>query len=248
MRKFSLLSATLLTFALALTFSLTACTDDAGSDDNSAGDGDGDGDGGDGDGDGDGDCFAVPEECSQFVECAAEVIPAQAETVANKYGEAGSCWCGTSDEEAQECLDECRTQLDNAIMADSTIRECHGRWCPLEELNDSQAYGPASDGQCPDFDGDAQVLISAAALEGSFCSPPCQGIAGTCPQHDQTSAQGSCSLTLGGVDQCALRCYVDPFLIGGTQCHCGAKCRPFGGPDGEGNLRGLCTFDDDEGA
>jgi hypothetical protein len=80
-------------------------------------------------------------------------------------------------------------------------------------------------------------------VPGGFCSPPCTGVANSCPEHTQTAAAGTCGLNLGGEDHCFSRCWVDPNVIGGTQCQCGATCQPSGGPDGEGNLRGICTFE-----
>ena len=60
----------------------------------------------------------------------------------------------------------------------------------------------------------------------------------------------ACTLTarhLGSADPdvnyCASRCYVDPEFHGGHQCACGATCQPHGSQDGEGQLRGLCTFE-----
>jgi hypothetical protein len=44
-----------------------------------------------------------------------------------------------------------------------------------------------------------------------------------CPESSQTSAQGTCYIQVAGVDHCVSRCRVDP--------------------DGEGNMRGLCTFE-----
>ena len=69
------------------------------------------------------------------------------------------------------------------------------------------------------------------------------GLGNFCPNHDQTTAVGTCYIVLGDTNYCISRCYVDSEVIGGTQCQCGATCQPYGGPDGEGNMRGLCTFE-----
>ena len=197
--------------------------------------------GGDGDGDG---CRDVPEECKRFVECAAVVMPSQAEFIADTYAEQGSCWCGTTFDEAQVCAEACRTQLAAAIEEEPTVRECHGRWCPIDELDEALGYGPSDNGVCPDYEGVPQVLMDLSDFPGSYCAPPCVGSSATCPDHAQTSAQGICVLFGGPQDLCGLRCFIDPFVVEGSQCQCGAICRPSGPPDGEGNLRGICTFDD----
>lgn len=240
MRKFPLISITFL--GLALSFGLVACDgDDGGSE--AADDTTGDGDGDEGDGDGDGECFEPPEECLRFVECIGAILPDMQSTVDGQYGADGSCWCGT-EEEAVECYNTCREQLDLAIENQPTVSACHENSCALEDLDPSQPYGPIVNGTCPEWSGAEQMPVqNPFGLEGGYCAPKCSGLAMACPEHSQTSADGTCYLVLGEDSYCASRCYVDPTIIGGTQCQCGATCQPHGGADAEGNLRGLCTFE-----
>jgi hypothetical protein len=260
MRKFPLISITFL--GLALSFGLVACgdsgddgmadgTDTNNGDGDQTGDGDGDqtgdgdGDGDPGDGDGEPFCYEAPEECLRFIECIGEIVPSQKEMVASDYGEGGSCWC-SGEPKAQECYSTCIAQLDAAIDNFPTESACHPKSCKLEDLDPSQPYGPVVNGSCPTWNGNQQIpLNSPFGIPGSVCSPPCSGIAQTCHNHNQTVAQGTCYLTVGGTNYCVSRCYVNSVDIfpSGTQCQCGATCQPQGGADAEGNLRGICTFE-----
>jgi hypothetical protein len=196
---------------------------------------------GDGDGDGDPACFEAPEECLRFVECIAALVPDQTEAVAELYGEDGTCWC-EGEKQAQDCYTTCVEQLEIARSVNPTEPACHESSCALAQLDPNQPYGPIEDGVCPPWVGGAQTpFVNPVGLPGSYCAPECSG-QGECPDHTQTAAEGSCELLIGDISYCALRCWVDPTIIGGNQCHCGARCQPYGGPDGEGNLRGLCTF------
>ena len=245
MRKFPLISITFL--GLALSFGLVACDggDDEGSEaaDDTTGDGDGDETPGDGDGDGDGECFEAPPECLRFVSCIGAIVPEQQAGVEAEYGAEGSCWCGTEDE-AVECYQTCVAQLDLAIENNPTVSACHENSCALEDLDPTQPYGPITNNSCSDWNGNPQMPFqNPFGLEGGFCAPACSGLAMACPEHSQTSADGTCYIIVGEDSYCASRCYVDPTIIGGTQCQCGATCQPHGGADGEGNLRGICTFE-----
>jgi hypothetical protein len=71
----------------------------------------------------------------------------------------------------------------------------------------------------------------------------CMGLSNICPHHTQTTAIGTCHLSVGQDNYCVSRCVVDSNIFGGAQCQCGATCQPEGAPDGEGNLRGICTFE-----
>jgi hypothetical protein len=256
MRKFTLFTAPF--FALALSLSMSACSDDGGAEasttnaETSAGDGDGDtngdGDGAStGDGDGDGACYPQPPECALFVSCIGAVVPSQLETVEENFGPDGTCWCGT-EEEAQDCFETCVTQVETALKNNPTETACQEEVCTLDELDPTQPYGPVVNGACSDYTTDQGVMapqvpvMNPLGLPGSFCSPKCSGLANYCPESNQTSAEGTCYLTLGMDNHCISRCYVDSTLIGGTQCQCGARCQPQG-TDGEGNMRGICTFE-----
>lgn len=231
---------------LALAPGVVACddTNDDTGDEASTGDGDtGDGDGdttGDGDtvdetGDGDTNgCFEQPPECQQLIECLDVILPGQDLA---KFQADGSCWCGSSQAEAQECYDFCLDQLDAAIMQNPTVGECHGRYCPVEELVTDEPYGPP-----PCAEGLTE--LGSLPVAGSYCAPACGGVAQACVEHSQTIAQGTCMFNGNPDDLCALRCYVDPYVFAsGTQCQCGAVCRPYGGNDADGNARGICTYD-----
>lgn len=185
-------------------------------------------------------CYEAPAECLTFVNCIAALVPEQAEVVAQVFGEGGSCWCDSTEDEAQECFITCVEQLEAALDAEPTESACHEQSCSLDELDPNQPYGPAVNGECP---LGQTWLQSPFGIPGSYCAPPCEGLGNVCPQHDQTAAQGTCYIAAGEDTYCALRCWVDPKVVGGTQCHCGARCQPQGAPDGEGNLRGLCTFE-----
>ncbi len=245
MRKFPLNLPTILAQALGLTLSLglVACDGDDGSSDTVADSTDSTGDG-DGDSSGDGgECVDAPEECLRFVNCIGEIVPSQRETVESEYGVDGSCWCGSVDE-INNCYATCVDQLNTAIKNNPTVSACHEKSCTLEELDPAEPYGPIIDGSCPDWNGNPQVPMEMPfGVPGGFCSPACSGIAQSCPEHNQTAADGTCYLSLGDTSYCVSRCWVDPTVIGGTQCQCGATCQPQGGPDGEGNLRGICTFE-----
>jgi hypothetical protein len=250
MRKTRLNSMSFLAQALglALSFGLVACDGDDGSemaDTNNATESNGDGDGdatGDGDGDGDG-CVEPPEQCLRFVECIGAIVPEQQPAVEAQYGAEGSCWCDGVDA-ANECFTTCVQQLDTAITNNPTESACHASSCSLDELDPAEPYGPIVGGACSDWNGNPQVPTqNLFGIAGGFCSPACGGIAKSCPEHSQTSAKGTCGFVSNGVEQCMSQCWVDPTIIGGTQCQCGATCQPSGGPDGEGNLRGICTFE-----
>ena len=207
-----------------------------------------------GDGDGDatttgGECFNQPDLCAQFVRCIGALVPGQAEQVEAQYGEMGSCWCGSTEDEAQTCYETCFEQVETAIKNNPTVAECHENYCTIDELDTTQPYGPINGGSCDDFIGEqgdpiAQQPVDAPfGLPGGYCAPACSGLANYCPDHTQTTADGTCYLQLGDTAYCAARCWVDPTIVGGTQCPCGATCQPQGAPDGEGNMRGLCTFE-----
>jgi hypothetical protein len=255
MRRFPLVSITFL--ALSVSLGSSACKspgEDEGTADAEVGDGDGDqtgdGDGdqtGDGDGDqtGDGDpgCYPAPEVCLRFINCIGALVPDQLEMVEDQFGEGGSCWCG-GEEMAQDCYATCVTQLDTAIMNNPTESACHENVCSLDELDAAQPYGPITNGSCPDWSGQPQMpMNSPFGIPGGFCSPKCSGLAMSCPEHTQTAADGTCYIIIGEDAYCVSQCWVDPTVVGGTQCQCGATCQPYGGPDGEGNLRGICTFE-----
>ena len=191
-------------------------------------------------------CWSAPKECRQLLECVSASNPAQLQALEVQYGEGGSCWCDTSQPEAQACYESCVDQLAQAIEQNPTEPRCHGRYCAIEELDPTQPYGPvAEDGSCPNYGNSPQLpLQNPFDLPGSVCAPKCGGIAKYCPEHTQTTADGTCYVVVDDVQYCVARCWVDPLHFGptGTQCQCGARCQPFGGPDAEGNLRGICTF------
>jgi hypothetical protein len=191
-------------------------------------------------------CWDVPAKCLQWVECTGALNPEAQQTLEAKYGESGSCWCGTTEAQAQECYHTCAEQLAHVIEQNPTEPLCHGRACPLEQLDPKQPYGPVIDGACPNYGNSPQLpMKNPLGLPGSVCAPKCGGIAKLCPEHTQTTADGTCYILVEGAEYCVSRCWVDPFYFGatGTQCQCGARCQPYGGPDGEGNMRGICTFE-----
>ena len=248
MRSFTLISSTIL--GLALVLSASACDGGDEGETMAATEDTGDGDPSTGDGDPIEGCFDQPPECAQFVSCIGGLVPDQLANVEAQYGPEGSCWCGATNDEAQDCFETCVTELVKALDgAGQTVRECHENWCTLEELDTDQPYGPVNGGACapykgPQGDDIAQYpLMGPLGVSGSVCAPLCSGIANACPEHTQTSAQGTCYLNGPMGELCVSRCYVDPETIGGTQCQCGAICRPDGSMDGEGNARGICTFD-----
>lgn len=191
-------------------------------------------------------CWSAPAQCLQLLECASVLAPEQLEALEAKYGERGSCWCNTTEDAAQACFQSCVTELNQAIEQNPTEPLCHGQFCPIEELDPTQPYGPVTNGSCPAYGVNPQLpLQNPFGVPGSVCAPKCGGIAKLCPDHPQTTADGTCYISVGDTDYCVARCWVDPrhFGASGTQCQCGARCQPFGGPDGEGNLRGICTFE-----
>jgi hypothetical protein len=253
MRKFPLITATFL--GLALLSSLSACQDDGGSGDSmmdTTGDGDGDTGDGDGDatGDGDGDqqCFEQPAVCEQFVRCIGAILPDQYETVEGQYGVNGSCWCDLDNDKAQTCLETCFDQVETAIKNNPTVAACHENYCTIDQLDPEQPYGPVVNGACEPYTGPQgdpipqDPIVMPLNQPGSYCAPKCSGLANACPESNQTSAQGTCYLIQNNEEYCASVCYVDPTVIGGTQCQCGATCQPTNA-DGEGNMRGICTFE-----
>jgi hypothetical protein len=255
MRRFPLNSITFL--GLAMSFGLVACPSDSGDEgmadgteaeaEAEVGDGDGDengdGDPTSGDGDGDPGCYPAPDECLRFINCIGALAPDQLPTVEEQFGEGGACWC-SGDAMAQECYATCVMQLETAIMNSPTVAECHENYCTLDELDPAQPYGPITNGSCPDWNGQPQMPIQGPfGIAGGFCSPACSGLAMSCPEHTQTAADGTCYIIIGDESYCVSQCWVDPTIVGGTQCQCGATCQPYGGPDGEGNLRGICTYE-----
>lgn len=256
MRTFKLMTASFLNLALglALISNVSACTDDGGADTNAetSGDGDGDGDGdATGDGDGDptgGECYPQPPECALFLECLGAIAPEQVAAIEGMFGEAGSCWCSGNDQ-AQDCYRTCVEEVGKAVNTYPTVSACHESKCSLDQLDATQPYGPVMDGSCPDYVTEQNAMapqmpvMNPLGVPGNFCSPKCSGLANYCPDHTQTSAAGTCYLQLGEDAHCISRCWVDPTVIGGTQCQCGATCQPQGAPDGEGNMRGICTFE-----
>lgn len=177
-------------------------------------------------------CFEQPAECGQLIECLAVLLPGQD---LGDFEPGGSCWCGT-EEEAAACYQTCVDQLESAVADNPTLVECHGRYCPIEELEPNEPYGPP-----PCANG--LTLLDDLPVPGSYCAPACEGLAEACIEHSQTIAQGTCMWS-GNPNLCAMRCYVDPYIFAsGTQCQCGATCQPYGGVDGDGNARGICTFE-----
>lgn len=197
-----------------------------------------------------GECVEQPPECAKFVECISALVPSQQPIVEEQYGVDGSCWCGTVDE-INECFTTCLEQVNTALgtMNGQLEPACHPSSCDLEELDPTQPYGPIVDGACGTYEGPQGDQIEQTPFDapfgvpGGFCAPTCSGLANFCPGHTQTTAEGTCYIGGDPDNFCALRCYVDPLVVGGTQCPCGARCQPQGGADGGGNLLGLCTFE-----
>lgn len=252
MRKFPLLSASF----LALTMIAGCPSDDGGDDstsnaDSTAGDENGENDNGENDNGSEGsECFEAPELeiCERFIACLDQIAPGQGASQVDKYGPDGSCWCNSTEEEALECLSTCQEEIAKALVNFPTANACHESYCTLDELDPAQPYGLPEGGSCADFDWNGapypQIEIAnPLGVPGTFCSPACSGIANACPDSSQTSAEGTCFIAQGDTNYCISRCYVDSTVIGGTQCQCGATCQPYGGPDGEGNMRGICTFE-----
>jgi hypothetical protein len=260
------ISLTNLALAISLIFAAGACASDSEEDDTSsgtsAGDGDGDGDGsgdgdgdgdgdgtgdgdgdgdgdgtGDGDGDGDGDGFFGGSACPRMLECFAEVLPGQYDAAYEQYGPDSDCWADY--DAAIVCHEFCEIQADNAAYANPGIGECHGHYCPLEELTPDLPYSPISDG----CDGD-EIELSPQGFQGSFCSPPCGGLAEVCPGHQDTIATGSCLFGDDNQGYCALLCTYEVDPLWGIQCPCGAVCESLGQEDGNGNTMGICTYVD----
>jgi hypothetical protein len=67
-------------------------------------------------------CFPVPPECEDMLTCLGAVLP-DADT--SEYEPGGACWCGTS-QEAQDCADECVSQLAAAAEAYPDVEACVG--------------------------------------------------------------------------------------------------------------------------
>jgi hypothetical protein len=199
-----------------------AATDDAGDDTDTSG------------------CFPQSAECAQMIECLDVLVP---DADLDDFNPEGACWCG-SEAEASACHELCVEQLALAVEQHPTLGACHGRACPLDELDTTVPYRPwPCTGQHElEFPSDP----ADAPVPGSYCAPICGTgfAAGDCPDHPQTVAEGTCFWIAGDVELCALRCFVDPFLYAsGSQCQCGATCQPYGGNDGDGNARGICTFE-----
>jgi hypothetical protein len=263
MRNSPLMTLNFLALGLALSLTATACGDDGemetmatgettenGDGDGDSGDGDGDGDTmGDGDGDTSSECFNQPPICDRFIRCIGALVPSQLATVEEQFGPMGSCWCGATEDEAQACYETCVEQIDNALATEPTEQACHEEVCGIEELDPDQPYGPIENGACAPYLSEQGEPIEQTpfmgplGLPGGFCAPACSGLANYCPESSQTSAQGTCYLQAGGELYCVSYCYVDSEVVGGHQCQCGATCQPYGGPDGEGNMRGICTFE-----
>lgn len=183
-------------------------------------------------------CFETPPECERFLECFRAVAPEQPEPELD-------CLCGT-EAEAAACKQACIDGLEQAIEARPTEPACHESSCGLGELDPDAPYGPVIDGACPLYgpSGSWQIpVIQPLGLPGHFCAPIHGGIANYCPDPPQTTAEGIGYLWVAPHSLCVSRCWVDPTLYGGNQCQCGARCQPHGNPDGEGNLRGICTFE-----
>lgn len=184
-----------------------------------------------------------PGVCLQFVECIGALAPDQQAAADAMYGAEGTCWCGTQ-EEANQCYNFCIAQIEDALMEFPTESACHEVSCDLSELDPDEPYGPVVNGTCPNWDGEPQQpFVEPLGLPGSVCAPACSGVAKYCPEHSQTSANGTCYIQSGDVAYCVSRCYVDSTVISGAQCQCGATCQPHGAPDGDGNMRGVCTFE-----
>lgn len=189
-------------------------------------------------------CVVQPDACAQFVRCITTIDPSQAEVLEARYGESGSCWCGP-EADPEGCTSLCVDETNAAIEQYPHEGRCYPEACDLEELDPEQPYGPVVDGECPEYSSFFQQtpFVNPFGLPGSFCAPLHGGIADYCPPHSQTTAKGAGYIGMGSSSYCALRCYLDPIMLGGAQCPCGARCQPHGSPDGEGNLRGLCTFE-----
>jgi hypothetical protein len=185
----------------------------------------------------------APEICLRMVECVGALLPNQRAAAEETYGANGSCWCDT-EQTANECSQYCATQVEAALTSYPTEPACQANSCSLAELDPSHPYGPVVNDSCPSWMGiDQRAIHNLFDLPGSVCAPECSGVAQSCPQHPQTAAAGTCYFSLDGVNYCVLRCWVDSTLIGGAQCQCGARCQPHGPVDGEGNQRGVCTFE-----
>ena len=105
-----------------------------------------------------------------------------------------------------------------------------------------QPYSPVQAGACTPFDGQPRfAFVDPAGLLGNYCAPACLGVAQTCPDVAGTSAEGKCFFVKDGTQHCAAWCRIDA-PAGSAQCPCGATCQPYGPPDDDGNLRGVCLF------
>lgn len=248
MRKFPLISASILAL---VTFAGCDSGNDTGSDDvaDTSDDNTDNTDNTEIGTDDDGGCYEQPPECAQFLLCIDAIIPGQGASLEAQYGTDGSCWCG-SEADAVACYNTCRDEIEKGKDNFPTVKYCHENWCELDELNLEEPYGPINGGSCDPYlgaDGETMVpqypVMNPFGVAGSFCTPECSGIANACPEHTQTSATGTCYLIQNNQELCISRCYVNSEAIGGTQCQCGATCQPQGAPDGEGNMRGICTFE-----
>ena len=76
-------------------------------------------------------CWEQPPECQRLIECLDVTLPGQDLTM---FEADGSCWCGSTSDEANDCYQICLDQLDAAVSQNPTVPECHGRFCPLEDL------------------------------------------------------------------------------------------------------------------
>ena len=179
------------------------------------------------------------EVCAELLVCLGAAIPDQVDAATAQFGADGPCWCGDQ-QVADICTQSCTDQLEATHAAFPDVPACGEE--PPCSLDPSAPYGPPSNGVCPDYMGMPQMpFVDPFGLSGSYCAPACQGIAESCPPQGQTSAEGTCFIN-GNPSLCALRCYVDPEVVGGEQCQCGATCVPDGTTDGEGHQRGLCLF------
>lgn len=184
--------------------------------------------------------FETSPECLRLVSCIGAIAPSQQDALEAMYGENGSCWCGT-EAEAMSCNETCVDELATAIEQFPTVSECQDGSCSLDP---SAPYGPVTDGACPDYRVGPQLpLVEPFDVAGSVCAPECIGVANTCPQHPQTAAEGTCFVAHEGKNYCVARCWVDPAVVDGNQCQCGATCQPYGPLDPDGHARGICTFE-----
>ena len=192
-------------------------------------------------------CVPVPEICQRFLRCVDALVPEQSGPIGELLGEGSECWCDGDPASAAACAQTCTEELDKALEVEPTEVACHASSCAIDEHDDTQPYGPILAGECNLYLSGADwleqdPLYEPLGLAGSFCSPSCDGIALVCPDNAQTTAEGSCFIADPEGNQCVSRCFVDSTLHGGNQCPCGATCQPYGTPDGDGHVRGICTY------